>query len=150
MRLTAVLIAGLLASSLFTASAEARGGSFGGGAHFGGLGAASHIGGVGAGNHLGESRLGGVGGSSPGSAIGAVHPGGVGGISHADRMSARIGGAGADTGIAGGTRADHPVGSRLALHHRATNNIGIDDEAAIDCLDWQKLHPTEPMPPTCG
>jgi len=150
MRLTAVLIAGLLASSLFTASGEARGGGFGGGAHFGGFGAASHIGGVGVASHMGGSKLGGVGRGLRGSIIGGVHVGGAGVISHAEGTNARIGAVGSQAGISSGTRADHPVGSRLALHHRATNDSGINDEAAIDCLDWQELHPTEPKPPTCG
>jgi hypothetical protein len=48
-RLTAILATTLLASSLFTAAAEARGGGFGGGAHFGGLGAGGHVGGIGGG-----------------------------------------------------------------------------------------------------
>ena len=68
-RLTVILATTLLASSLFTAAAEARGGGghiggFGGGAHFGGLGGGARLGGIGNGmtGHVGlDGRRGALG-----------------------------------------------------------------------------------------
>jgi hypothetical protein len=73
-RMTAILAATLLASTLFTAAAEARGGGghmggFGGGVHFGGLGAGAHVGRIGGGG-FGGGMTGHVGIDGPRSALG--------------------------------------------------------------------------------
>lgn len=121
-RLTAILATALLASSLFTAAAEARGGGghmggFGGGAHFGGLGAGAHVGGLG-----GDTRIGGLGG----------------GTNVAGGMTGHV-------GVDGHTSAFRP-----GLHRRAFGRFGIEEGESLECSDWYQLHPTEPLPLSCS
>ena len=122
-RITAILATAVLASSLFTGAAEARGG--GGGGHMGGFGGGADIGGLGGGVHmgtLGGERMGGFGGDV-----------GVGDFDGA----ARIGGVG----------ADRFVGSRLHEHdlHRFDRILpGYDASCDLYMQD-----PTYPLPPYC-
>jgi hypothetical protein len=157
MRLTAILTMALLASSLFTAAAEARGGGFGGGGHMGmiggaGLGVGSHIGGLGARTNIGAANIGRLGNMPAGTLGGETHSAGIGGANRVESTDGglHLGEVGAHAGTAGTIHADHHVGVFAGQRHRAINSLGIDDDDSTDCFDWQQLHPTEPLPLTCG
>jgi hypothetical protein len=152
-----ILAMALLATSLLTAQAEARGGGggghaggmgggFGGGAHIGGLGGVGPVGGLG-GVHIGGGvgHVGGLGGTRIG-AVGAggdigtgVHPGAVGSntISRFDGRRASVG--------------DH--GHFDGLHHRAMHRFDRfypDYGYDLDCYDWNLLYPDTALPAYCS
>ena len=133
-RMVTILATALLATSLFTVAADARGGGggghggFGGGAHMGGFGGGGHIGGFGGGAHIGG--MGGIG-----------HMGGFGAGAHLGGME-----------HLGGDHIDHfaPAFHQHAMHHFGRPGYGFYDGYSPDCYDLNYLHSTNPWPPYCG
>jgi hypothetical protein len=81
-RAITILATALLASSLLTGAAEARGGGgFGGGGHMGGFGGGAHVGGPGGIGHIGgfggAVRMGGIGAGDHGFHEHAMHHFGI-------------------------------------------------------------------------
>jgi hypothetical protein len=133
-RMIAILATALLASSLFTAAADARGGGGGGGhgggggGHGGGFGGGAHMGGFGGGGHIGgfggSARIGGLGGFG-----GGAH---IGGMGHANHAGSAL--------------------SQHAMRHdgRFRHGYGFYDGYGPDCYDQNYLYSTNPWPPYCG
>lgn len=149
-----ILATALLATSLLTVQAEARGGG-GGGGHMGGMGGGfgggAHIGGFGGGAHIGG--LGGVGGGAHiGGGIG--HIGGLGGT-HIGAVGAgdHIG-AGIHTGVIGGNAMNRPDGSRARVGDHGRFAMHRRDRfypyVGYDCYDWYVLHPDSTLPAYCS
>ena len=124
-RMVTILATALLATSLFTVAADARGG--GGGGH-GGFGGGAHMGGFGGGGHIGG--MGGIG-----------HMGGFGAGAHLGGME-----------HLGGDHIDHfaPAFHQHAMHHFGRPGYGFYDGYSPDCYDLNYLHPTNPWPPYCS
>jgi hypothetical protein len=148
-RMMMILATAALASTLVTAAAEARGGGFGGGGHIGGLGGGAHIGGM-----MGAGHIGGFdGGARVGGMVGPAHIRGIGEGMHG-------GGAPMPGGMEhlGGEHlglGDHVSGNDRGLHQHAMHRFGryspgylYDD--GLDCYDWTRLHPGEPLPLSCS
>jgi hypothetical protein len=166
-RMMMILATAALASTLVSATAEARGGGFGGGGHVGGFGGGAHIGGV-----MGAGHIGGIGGGvHVGGMMSAGHIGGIGGGAHVGGMigSAHIGGIGEGMhagGVAVPDRIGHLGGEHLglgdhtrgydgglhqhAMHHFRRYSPGYLYDDGLDCYDWYRLHPGEPLPLSCG
>jgi hypothetical protein len=157
-RTISILATALLATSLLTVQADARGGGgFGGGGHAGGMGGGfgggAHVGGFGGGAHIGGG-LGAVGGLGGAHIGGMGHIGGlggthIGGIGAGDRI-----GAGIHPGVMGSNidRFDGPRGidrgrGRFAMHR--FNRI-YPYYYGNDCYDWYLLHPDTAVPPYCS
>jgi hypothetical protein len=149
-RMISVLATALLAVSLLTVQAEARGGGGGGGGHAGGIGGGfgggAHIGGLGGGAHI--AGLGGVGGAYIG---GVGHVGGLGGT-HIGAVETGGVGAGVHAGISGdhmnrfdGTRSDGDH-RRFAMHR--LDRIYPYYEGG--CYNWYVLHPDTTPPAYCS
>lgn len=148
-RTLSILATALLAASLLTVQAEARGG--GGGGHAGGMG-----GGFGGGAHFGGGirAVGGLGGAHFGGGAGRIggHGGAhIGGIGAGDRI-----GAGVHTGVPGGSnvhRFDTARGidrgrERFAMHR--FDRFYPYYYYGNDCYDWYLLHPDTAVPPYCS
>jgi hypothetical protein len=122
-RMVAILATALVASSLFTVAADARGGGggghggggFGGGAHMGGFGGGGHIGGFGGGAHIGFG--------------GAAH---IGGMGHVDHFGSA------------------PQMHAMRHFGRFRPGYGFYDGYGPDCYDLNYQNPTYPLPPYCG
>jgi hypothetical protein len=163
-QMISILATALLATSLLTVQAEARGGGGGGGGghaggmgggfggHAGGMGSGfgggAHIGGLGGGAHIGA--IGGLGAHIGGDvghigALGGTHIGGIGTGGHI--------GAGFHGGVVG--NADHFDGARgidrgharFAMHRRDRIYPYYYDNG---CYDWYLLHPDTTVPPYCS
>jgi hypothetical protein len=126
-----ILATAALASTLVTAAAEARASGFGGGGRVGGFGGGAHVGGI----------------------VGSAHIGGINGGMH-------VGGAAVPGGIAhlGGEHlglGDHVGGHDGGLHQHAMHRFGRYSPGyfyndGLDCYDWTRLHPGEPLPLSCS
>ena len=131
-QMISVLATALLAVSLLTVQAEARGGGGGGGGHAGGMG-----GGFGGGAHIGGvGHVGGLGGTH----IGAVETGGVGAGVHAGIRSDHMN---RFDGTRTVERGDH---RRFAMHRFDRIYPYYDG----DCYDWYLLHPDSTLPAYCS
>jgi hypothetical protein len=149
-RMVTILATAALASMLLAAAAEARGGSgFGGGGHVGGFGGGAHIGGT-----MGAGHIGGFGGDAHvGGMVGSAHIGGIGAGMHAGRAAVPV-----TIGHLGGEHlglGEHTHGYDGGLHQHAMRRLGrywpgyVYDEG-LDCYDWTRLHPGEPLPLSCS
>ena len=148
-RMMMILATAALASTLMTATAEARGGGFGGGGHVGGFGGGAHIGGM-----MGAGHIGGFeGGAHIGGMVGAAHIGGIGEGMH-------VGGTAVPGGLGhvGGEHlglGDHVRGYDGGLHQHAMHRFGRYSPGylygdGLDCYDWTHLHPGQPLPLSCS
>ena len=168
-----ILATALLATSLLSGQAMARGGGgghgggfgggFGGGGHIGGFGGGAHIGGMGGVGHiggLGGARIAGGVGNIGG--LGGTHIGGIGAGGHIGTgihtgtgirtgMGIHAGGVigRVDRGRIGLGGREHIDGfHRHAMHRfdRLYPNYGYD----LSCYDWYLLYPNDTTPPYCG
>jgi hypothetical protein len=129
-RMIMILATAALASTLVTAAAEARGGGGFGGGHIGGIGGGAHVSGM----------------------IGSAHIGGIGEGMHAGVAAVPDG-----VGHMGGEHfglGDHTRGYDGGLHQHAMHRIRRDGpgylyDDGLDCPDWTRLHPGEPLPLSC-
>jgi hypothetical protein len=138
-----ILATALLATSLVTAQAQARGGGGGfggGGGHAGGMGA-----GFGGGVHIG-----GVGGVGAVGSPGGAHTGGIGA---GERLGTGLDAGGIVGRVDGGRIGVGDHGHMDGLHHHAMHRFdrihpgyGYD----LNCYNWSLLRPHDTSPPYCG
>jgi hypothetical protein len=101
---------------------------------------AGHIGGIGGGAHVGGM-------------IGSAHIGGIGEGMHAGGVAVpdRIGHLGGEhLGLGDHTRGYDGGLHQHAMHRFRRYSPGYLYDDGLDCYDWYRLHPGEPLPLSCG